>query len=231
MAGACLTVANDKNHRLVWKNQPPADFETDLTKLGTDYEAVLQKDALADGAAGGAGDAKSVAETALEEISHIVARALANHFKKTGNLDALGKVNFSKSDIVRLRHQDLLDQSVALRDLSTATQTEAGAADRGVTAARTATLSSAIGAFKTLMHLPRGQVVNRGTFKKEVATDVAALVSHVADMDDLVIQFDGTEAGRRFIEAWKRARKIVDSGGGAGPSDPTPPTPPAPPAK
>jgi hypothetical protein len=28
------------------------------------------------------------------------------------------------------------------------------------------------------------------------------------------LQFDGTDAGKRFIEAWKRARIIVDSGGG-----------------
>jgi len=47
-------------------------------------------------------------------------------------------------------------------------------------------------------------------------------------MDDLVVQFDGSEPGKRFIEAWKRARIIVDSGGGGGTS-PTPPTPPTPP--
>jgi hypothetical protein len=54
---------------------------------------------------------------------------------------------------------------------------------------------------------------------KEVETDVADLVEQVGDMDDLALQFDGTDAGKRFIEAWKRARIIVDSGG-------TPPTPP-----
>jgi hypothetical protein len=51
-------------------------------------------------------------------------------------------------------------------------------------------------------------------------------------MDDLVVQFDATEAGRRFNEAWKRARIIVDLGGGGG-NPPTPPTPtptPTPPA-
>jgi hypothetical protein len=49
----------------------------------------------------------------------------------------------------------------------------------------------------------------------------------VADLDDLVMQFDGTDAGKRFIEAWKRARIIVDTGGHSG----TPPTPPTPPNK
>jgi hypothetical protein len=50
-------------------------------------------------------------------------------------------------------------------------------------------------------------------------------------MDDLALQFDGTDAGKRFIEAWKRARNIVDTGGGHGGTPPTPPTPPATPGK
>ena len=74
------------------------------------------------------------------------------------------------------------------------------------------------------MNLPRGEIVNRSAMLKEVDTDTAALVEDVSDVDDLVLQFDGTEAGRRFIEAWKRARIIVDTGGGHTP--PTPPTPP-----
>jgi hypothetical protein len=44
-----------------------------------------------------------------------------------------------------------------------------------------------------------------------VDTDTADLLEQVADMDDLVLQFDSTDAGKRFIEAWKRARIIVDS--------------------
>ena len=56
---------------------------------------------------------------------------------------------------------------------------------------------------------------------------MAGLVEQVTDMDDLALQFDGTEAGKRFIEAWKRARTIVDTGGGhsAAPPATTPPTP------
>ncbi len=231
MVGACITVANDKSYQPVWKGQPPLDFETDLTALGTDYEAVLQKDALADGATGGAGDAKSQAEAALENAAYIMARALANHFKKTGNLDSLGKVDFTKTDIVKLRNQDLLDQTTAIRDLAAAAQAEPDAAGRGVTAARLATLTAALAAFKGLMSSPRGQIVNRSTLKKEVETDVAALVSAVTDMDDLVMQFDGTPAGQRFIAAWKQARMIVNTGGGHS-STPTPtPAPVATPAK
>jgi hypothetical protein len=95
-----------------------------------------------------------------------------------------------------------------------------------VTAARIATLTAAITLFTARMNDPRGQIVNRSTLLKEVDTDTAGLMQQVADLDDLVLQFDGTDAGKRFIEAWKRARIIVDSGGGHG----TPPAPTPPPA-
>ena len=59
------------------------------------------------------------------------------------------------------------------------------------------------------------------------AGNAADLMEQVVDLDDLVLQFDGTDAGKRFIEAWKRARNIVDTGGGHSGTPPTPPTPPA----
>jgi hypothetical protein len=100
----------------------------------------------------------------------------------------------------------------------------------GARAARITTLTNAINAFTTVMNLPRGQIVNRSTLLKEVDTDTASLMQQVADLDDLVQQFDSTDAGKRFIEAWKRARIIVDTGGGHGNGGtPTPtPTPAAP---
>ncbi|HEY5504942.1 MAG TPA: hypothetical protein VIK28_07270, partial [Sedimentisphaerales bacterium] len=101
----------------------------------------------------------------------------------------------------------------------------------GVTAARIATLTAAIAAFGKVMNTPRGQIVNKSALLREVETDTAALVQLATDMDDLALQFDGTDAGKRFIEAWKRARIIVDTGGGHSGTPPTPPTPPATPGK
>ena len=231
MVGACINVATSKDYVTVWTGNPPLDFTTDFTQLQTDYAAVTAKAALADAASGGAGDAKAQAETALEDAAFILARALANHFKKTNNLEKLAQVDVTKSEIVQLRQQDLLDKTTAIRDLGTATVAEPNAAGRGVTPARITTLTNAINAFTGVMNLPRGQIVNRSTLLKEVDTDTADLLEQVADMDDLVLQFDGTDAGKRFIEAWKRARIIVDTGGGHGGTPPTPPTPPTTPDK
>ena len=230
MVGACLNVANSADYKPVWTGHEPADFATDLAKLQTDYGAVTAKAAQADAATGGAGDAKSSAETVLEDAAYVLARALAIHFKKTGNLDRHGKVDVSKSEIMKLRTQDLANKATAIRDLGTAAVAETGAAGRGVTAARVAALTAAITSFTSVMSSPRRQIVNRSALLKEVETDTAALVEFVNDLDDLALQFDGTESGRRFIEAWKRARIIVDSGtgrgtGGAAPAPAKTPTP------
>ncbi len=92
-------------------------------------------------------------------------------------------------------------------------------------AARIATLTAAIAAFGKVMNTPRGQIVNKSALLREVETDVAALVQLATDMDDLVLQFTGSDAANRFQEAWKRARIIVDTGGGHSGTPPTPPTP------
>lgn len=226
MIGACINVATSAEHRSVWEGNEPLDFAADLTQIQTDYGNVTAKAAQAEVATGGAADAKSSAETALEDATFIITRALANHFKKTGDLDRLGKVDLSKSAIVRLRTQELANKATAIRDIATAAQGEANAAQRGVTAARIATLTAAINNFTAVMNSPRGQIVNRSALLREVETDIAALVERVSDLDDLVVQFDGTEAGQRFIETWKRARIIVDLGGGGyGETTPATPTP------
>lgn len=142
-----------------------------------------------------------MAESTLEDAAYVLARALASHFKKTGDLDRRGKVDRTKSEIVKLRMQDLVTQTTAIRDLGTVAVAESGAEGRGVTAARVAALSAAIAAFAKVMSSPRGQIVNRGALLKEVETDGAALLEQVGDLDDLVVQFDRSEAGRRFIEA------------------------------
>jgi hypothetical protein len=222
MVGSCITLANSAEHKPVWLGNEPADFGTDLVALQTDYGTITAKAAQADAAAGGAADAKAVAETTLEDIAYVLARALAVHFKKTNNLTDRAKVDVSKSEIVKLRTQELVNKTIVLRDLGTAAVSQTDAAKRGVTAARVAALTAAITAFSNVMNSPRGEIVNRSALLREIETDIAALLDRVNDLDDLVLQFDGTEAGQRFNEAWKGARIIVDSGSGHSTPAPAP---------
>jgi hypothetical protein len=224
MVGACITVANDPNYKPVWNGNDPADFTTDIAQLQTGYGKVTVSASQADAATGGGGDASAAAETALENATFTLARALANHYKKNGDLDNLGKVDVTKTDIMRLRKQNLVDKATAIRDLANAAVGDPNAAGRGVTAARVTALTAAITAFSNVMNNPRGQIINKSALLREVETAIAGLVEDVNAMDDLAIQFNGSDAATRFQEAWKRARIIVDSGGGHGNPAPQPAT-------
>lgn len=104
---------------------------------------------------------------------------------------------------MKLRTQELVNKAIVIRDLGTAAVSQADAAKRGVTAVRVAALTAAITAFSNVMNSPRGEIVNRSALLREVETEIAALLDRLSDLDDLVLQFDGTEAGQRFNEAWK----------------------------
>ena len=214
MVGACLNVAQSPEYKPVWSDSPPADFAADIAQLETDYGAISPKAALAESATGGATDAKALAEAALEDAAFILARALALHFKKSGDLDRRGKVNVRKHEIVTLRNQELVNRAIAIRDLGAAAVNEPGAAGRGITADRISAMTAAIDAFSSVMSSPRGQIANRSALLREVESDIAALIGELNDVDDLILQFEGSAGGRRFIEAWRSARIIVDAGGG-----------------
>jgi len=115
---------------------------------------------------------------------------LANHFKKTGDRDRYGKVDYTKSEIVKLR-----TQTIAIRDIAQGAVGETDAAKRGITPARITALTAAIAAYTKVMNAPRGQIVNRSALIKEVETDTAALLEFINDIDDLVLQFDTSPTG------------------------------------
>jgi hypothetical protein len=222
MVNTCVGLANSADNKPVWTGKDPADFGTDIADLKTGYDAVMAEVALVDGTAGGAADAKAVAESVLENTAYVLTRALAVHFKKNGDLTNFGKVDLAKRDLVKLSGQLLVSKTTEIRDLASTVVSDPNAIKRGVTAARIAAVTAAITAYTPLMNAPRGQIVNRGTLLKEIETDTAALLDQLSDLDDLILQFDGTDAGQRFNEAWKRARIIVDAGHGHSDGEPAP---------
>ena len=225
MGNTCLGLANSRDYQSVWQGKDPADFGTDLARLQTCYDAIMAKAAQVNGTSGGAADAKASAETAVEDTAYVLARALAVHYKKAGDLARLAKVDVSKRDLVKLSGQPLLALATEIRDLGTAASADAEAVKRGVTAARVTAVTDALTAYTPLVTGPRNQIVNRGTLLKEIETDTAALLDLLTDLDDLILQFDGTATGQRFIAAWKRARIIVDAGHGPAPEATPAPAP------
>ncbi len=205
----------------------PLAFAAGFDALKIERAEILAIVALAGSATTGAAEAKDVAETTLEDAGFVLARGTALHLKKTGDLTRRAQVNFPLSGFQRLRDQDLVARCTMVRDIAQSVTAEPGAVDRGVTPARITALTNAITAYSGLINAPRSKIVNRTALIRDLETRTAGLVDSVTDLDDLVVQFDGTDAGRLFIAAWNQARVIVDAGQGPAPTPTTPP--PAPP--
>src|SRR4030095_16776795 len=148
MMGACITVAKDPQHRPVWENVPPQDFSTDLTAFETAYTAATS--------IGNHADAKDAAETDLEDKAFGVARALALHFKKEGDLVNRAKVDVTRSAIKRLRDELLLNKTTEIRDVATGAASHANAAAGGITAAKITELTAAITTFAQIAQFSEG---------------------------------------------------------------------------
>jgi len=171
-------------------------------------------------------------ETRLENLAYQMARALASHYGKTGDLANRTKVSLSLGAIQKLRDQVLLARATEIRDLAQGAVAQADAARRGVTAGRITALTAALTAFAPCVNAARSQIVNRSALLRELETDVAALLDDIEELDDLVLQFDSPD-GENFQIAWTAARNIIDAGHRPGeeaegeqpPPSPNPPTP------
>lgn len=227
MVGACLTVAHDPKYQPVWSGQPPVSFEKGLATLQAGYLSLTVKASEAEAANGGASDTKAEAESSLIEGAHVLARALAVHFKSTGDLTRLGQIDLSRTDLVRLRENDLVPNAILIRDIGAEAQTEPSAGDNGITAARVNALTAAIEVFQAIITTPRGKIVGRKTLLKEVETDMVGLLVLLHDLDDLVLQFNEADLGRSFVAAWRSARMVIDRVGAYPRPEPSP-TPAAP---
>jgi hypothetical protein len=226
MIGTCLTFANAADNLPIWQNQPPLDLTDDLAALATLHATASDTAAQLAGGTTGVAEGKDATETVLEDRAFLLARAVFQHCRKTGDIATCGRVNFTKSAIQRLRDQDLLATSRDVRDTAQAKSAEPDAAKRGITLAAIAALTTGIDAYAAVVNAPRTTIATRAALNRELTTQVAACMDHIRNVDDLILQLTGPGAAD-FISGWQQARIIVDAGSGPA-QPPTPPTPPTP---
>ena len=213
MVRACLNVAESPEYKSVWTSSPPVDFRTEMAQVAAEFEAVTTKGGLADAATGGGSDAKAAARLELENSTLVLARALALHFTRTGDLDRRGTVDLARSDIQGQRAQELANQATVIRDIAASVVPEPGAENRGISAQLVEEHEAAMDRFSIAAGSPRGQIARRAALRHEVRSGVEAIVNRLHALDDLILQYGRTAIGRSFIDAWRAARVIVDSGG------------------
>ena len=79
--------------------------------------------------------------------------------------------------------------------------------------------------YAAIIAAPQALIANRKALTGHMRDRFNAVEDIFAMLDDIVLQFNATPAGRALIAAYQASRVVRDLGEGPGPKTPTPPTP------
>jgi hypothetical protein len=82
----------------------------------------------------------------------------------------------------------------------------------GVTADKVSAVDDLWDRYSTIVGAPVSARARRKALTDALPGKFAAVEEKFAELDDLIIQFRGTPAGDRFVDAWFNARRVVDTG-------------------
>lgn len=189
-----------------------------LTDNIAEIHALAQEQASREGAA----NAKAYGLEALGDVAFEVGAAVHAYAVVAGELALEGRVDFSRSLIVRGRAASVLART---RDiLAAATEQLANLADYGVTQAQLTDFAARIEAFDALHTKPRQQVTKTSVATRNLevrfrATDVLLNKR----LDKLVVRFKTSDPA--FYKNYQAARTIVDLPGSRHPAGTPAPQP------
>ena len=216
-------------HLAIWLNQEPDAFTT--------LEKQFEPAAAALGAFGeeqsrpltGVTARQNLAETALEDAAHPLARALRLYFLAQRNLDQAALWDLSLTDWRTLQEQVLLGKARALHAavLPLTTGPTPPGKTYGLTAPKTAALGDLIQDYDAVIGQPVAARGGRKAKTSELRPRFRAVDGILEAMDDLILQFRGTPAGELFVEGYFNARRIGGRGDGGAEETPggSPPPP------
>lgn len=150
---------------------------------------------------------KKVSKRSLSELSATMGGRIYAFAAKNGNNTLKDAVNFSVSDLLRLKDGELAPRCQAIHDAGITNL--AALSDYGVTNDKLAELQTAITAYSVAVPKPRTAISNRSTLKaniKQMFKDADAIL--VERMDKLVEDY--AKDNSDFVLTYKSARVIVD---------------------
>jgi hypothetical protein len=215
---ATLAVADKDENKPIWQNQPPIAFSECLLAARTAVAALAKAGADQSADIRGSTDGLRGLRTQFENALHPFARATFRCLKSIGNNEAAGKVDFTPSDLRNARAVALAGIGETVVDLAEPLTRSPGngqpaPGDKyGVTAAKFAEVDQLWTNYSTAVGAPASARARRKAITDALPGRFAATEEKFAELDDLVIQFRGSEAGDRFVEAWFNARRVIDIG-------------------
>ena len=216
-------------HLALWLNKEPEAFTTletqfengarDLGAFGEQQSQTLT----------GITTGQNLAETALEDAAHPLARALRLCYLAGGQHDQAALWDLSLTNWRQLQEQVLLNKATALHAAIlplTAGATPAGK-PYGLTAPKAQALHDLIEDYGGVIGQPGAARSERRAKTSDLRPRFRSVDGILDGMDDLIPQFRGTPAGNLFVEGYFNARRLGGPGSGGAAENPPPP-PPAP---
>ncbi len=219
-----LTVQSTCNRYHAVTAQIPA-FVTAMGDLGVKIQYIQGQAQLQAGQTGGVTLNKQNLKTALCDKAFEIASAVSSYASTVKNSVLAGKVEFSKSDLLRSRDTETAGLCQNIR--AAATENLAALANYAVTAADLTDLAQKCSAYEAAVTAPADARVSKKTAGENIDAGFADFDDILENrMDKLMPKFQAISPD--FVRDYNNARIIVDNAGGGRGTPPTPPTPPAP---
>ncbi len=234
MFDTTLLNLNTTANKAVWLDKDPLVF---TTKVATATAAVVELRKFctkqSTDITGAALDKKREGDEAVA-VAHKLSRALVTWFRDQNDATNATKVDLQESGWGRLRDLEQVDQGRLVRELAqgvVAGPKSAEAAAYGITATAVTALNKEVEEYAAVVSAPQLSIADRKSLTQQMRDRFNAVEALFVALDDLILQFNATEAGRALIASHLSARIIRDLGAAPGaPEAPAPaPEPPTPP--
>jgi hypothetical protein len=212
-----LAVADDGKNVLVWQNQPPLAFNDGIATARAAVGKLASDGAEQSTDISGAAAALRGMRKQFEIALHPLARATFQCLTNLGRAEDAAKVDLTPTNLHDARAMALagLGETVLnlAEPLAQAPAGQPAPGDKyGVTAARVAGMDTLWQKYSTAVGAPLGARAKRKALTGGLPGKCAAVEAQFSALDDLIVQFKGTDAGDRFVAAWFNSRHVVDAG-------------------
>ena len=212
-----LAVADKIENKPLWLNEPPLRFTELLATTRLSVEGLASTGAEQSTGTRGSTDALRDVRVRFEQALHPLARATFRCLKNDGRTEEAARADLTPSDLHNARAVALAGLGETVLDLAEPISKPAGGQPApgekyGVTAATVAAVDALWDNYRAVVGAPVSARARRKALTGALPGQFAEVEEQFSELDDLVIQFRGTEAGDRFVEAWFNARRVIDTG-------------------
>ena len=215
--------------KAVWFQQPPLIFTTKAAAVVLSIAGLHEYCQQHGIDITGAAKDKGREEADVENAGHKLCRPLTRWFRDQDDETNATKCDLRISDWRALRDQTLIEKAREVRDLAVPVAANPAAFQYGVTSALIQDLTTQVNEYEEIVNLPTLNIGQRKALTLGLRAEFNKVEAQFEALEDFILAFDTTPAGRTLIAGFKQARIIRDAGHGPG-EPPAPPAPTPPPA-